>query len=67
MGKERLLTISEVCAILRDDHGRPLSKATFYRWRTIGRAPQCLKLPNGQLRVRDSALDEFLDKCTEAA
>lgn len=62
-----LLTIAEVCAELRDDDGNPLSRATFYRWRTLGKAPKCLKLPNGQIRIRRSALNRFLDDCTEAA
>ena len=34
-----LLTIAELCAELRDDDGNPLSRATFYRWRTLGKAP----------------------------
>lgn len=67
MLRDQLLTITEVCAILRDDDGRPLSRATFYRWRATGKAPKCLKLPNGQIRVRQSALDRFLDQCTEVA
>ena len=67
MPRDELLTIAEVCAELRDDDGRPLSRATFYRWRATGKAPKCLKLPNGQIRVRQSALDRFLDLCAEAA
>ena len=67
MPRDALLTITEVCAILRDDDGRPLSRATFYRWRATGKAPRCLKLPNGQVRVRQSALDRFLEHCAEAA
>lgn len=62
-----LLTIAEVCAALRDDDGKPLSRATFYRWRSLGKGPKCLKLPNGQIRVRLSALDRFLDECAKAA
>ena len=64
---DQLLTIAEVCAELRDDDGNPLSRATFYRWRTLRKAPECLKLPNGQIRIRRSALDRFLDRCAEAA
>lgn len=67
MPRDALLTITEVCTILRDDDGRPLSRATFYRWRATGKAPKCLKLPNGQIRVRQSALDRFLEHCAEAA
>ncbi len=64
--RDPLLTIAEVCAELRDDDGNALSHATFYRWRTLGKAPKCLKLPNGQIRIRRSALDRFLDQCAEA-
>lgn len=67
MARDELLTIAEVCAELRDDDGKPLSRATFYRWRALGKAPSCLKLPNGQIRVRRSALDRFLDQCAETA
>ena len=67
MPKDELLTIAEVCAFLRDDDGKPLARATFYRWRALGKAPECLKLPNGQIRIRRSALDRFLDSCAAAA
>ena len=67
MPRDELLTIAEVCAVLRDDDGHPLARATFYRWRTLGKAPRCLKLPNGQIRIRRSALDRFLDQCAEPA
>ncbi len=67
MPRDELLTIAEVCAELRDDDGRPLSRATFYRWRQLHKAPKCLKLPNGQIRIRRSALERFLDQCAEAA
>jgi predicted DNA-binding transcriptional regulator AlpA len=67
MARDELLTIAEVCAILRDDDGKPLSRATFYRWRQLKKAPACLRLPNGQIRVWRSALDRFLEQCTEAA
>ena len=60
-----LMTIAEVCAELRDDDGKPLSRATFYRWRTIGKAPKCLKLPNGQIRIRRTSFDRFLASCDE--
>jgi predicted DNA-binding transcriptional regulator AlpA len=35
------MTIAEVC----EDLG--ISRSTFYEWRTKGRAPRCIKLPNG--------------------
>lgn len=37
-----------------------LSRAAFYRMRARGQAPKCIKLPNGQIRVRRSDLDAWL-------
>jgi predicted DNA-binding transcriptional regulator AlpA len=42
------LTIAEVCADLG------ISRRTFYEWRAKGRAPRCITLPNGSLRIRRS-------------
>ena len=42
------LTIAEVCADLG------ISRRTFYESRAKGRAPRCITLPNGSLRVRPS-------------
>jgi predicted DNA-binding transcriptional regulator AlpA len=55
------LTLAEVCAELR------ISRSTFYEWRTKGRAPRCIKLPNGDLRIRRSEFERWLDSCEEAA
>ncbi|TCN39841.1 AlpA family transcriptional regulator [Kribbella orskensis] len=55
------LTIPELCAELR------ISKSTFYEWRTKGIAPPCIKLPNGQIRVRRHELERWLDSLEEAA
>lgn len=64
MPKDELLTLPQVLAELGDDEG-PLARATFYRWRALGKAPRCTKLPNGKIRVRRSALEAFLNDCTE--
>jgi predicted DNA-binding transcriptional regulator AlpA len=48
------LTLAEVCAELR------IARSTFYDWRAKGRAPRCIKLPNGELRVRRAELDRWL-------
>ena len=55
------LTIAEVCAELR------ISRSTFYEWRAKGRAPRCLRLPNGDLRVRRAELERWLDALEDAA
>lgn len=55
------LTLAEVCAELR------ISRSTFYDWRAKHRAPRCIKLPNGELRIRRTELDRWLDAREEAA
>lgn len=57
----RMLTLPEVCDELH------ISRSTFYDWRAKGRAPRCIKLPNGDLRVRRGDLDTWLDDCEDAA
>jgi predicted DNA-binding transcriptional regulator AlpA len=49
-----LLTLGEVLAELK------VARSTFDTWRVLGTAPECIKLPNGQLRIRRSALDVWL-------
>jgi predicted DNA-binding transcriptional regulator AlpA len=55
------LTIAEVCADL------DISRRTFYEWRAKGRAPRCIRLPNGALRVRRSEYQRWLDAREEVA
>jgi excisionase family DNA binding protein len=61
VGPRVQLTIPEVCAELS------VSRSTFYEWRAKGTAPHCLKLPNGELRVRRTELDRWLQTCEEVA
>jgi predicted DNA-binding transcriptional regulator AlpA len=49
-----LLTINEVIAELR------VSRAAFYRWRRLGVGPPAVRLPGGTVRVRRSALSQWL-------
>lgn len=49
-----LLTIDQVLAELQ------VARSTFDTWRALGTAPECIKLPNGQLRVRRAVLDAWL-------
>jgi predicted DNA-binding transcriptional regulator AlpA len=49
------MTIEDVCADLG------IARSTFYDWRTKHKAPPCLKLPNGDLRVRRVDYEEWLD------
>ncbi|WP_328647169.1 helix-turn-helix domain-containing protein [Amycolatopsis sp. NBC_00348] len=58
----QLLTIAEVCEELNE-----IARSTFYEWRAKNRAPKCIKLPNGEIRVRRSDLEHWLDSRTEEA
>lgn len=55
-----LMTVSEVLSKLRN-----VSRRTFYRWREVGKAPACIKLPNGELRVSRSDFRTWLDRHRE--
>lgn len=48
------LTVAAVCAELG------ISRSTFYDWRAARKAPRCIKLPNGSIRVRRSDLEHWL-------
>lgn len=54
------LTVSELC----DELG--VSRSTFYDWRAKGRAPKCLKLPNGEIRIRRGEVDRWLASCEDS-
>ncbi|WP_327162035.1 helix-turn-helix domain-containing protein [Streptomyces zaomyceticus] len=56
-----MLTVPELC----DELG--ITRSTFYDWRQKRRAPRCIKLPNGGLRVRRVDLEIWLNECEEAA
>ncbi|MBT2505294.1 helix-turn-helix domain-containing protein [Streptomyces sp. ISL-98] len=56
-----LLTLAEACEELK------ISRSTFYDWRQKRRAPRCIKLPNGDLRIRRSELDHWLDDREDGA
>lgn len=55
------LTVAEFCAELG------IARSTFYDWRAKGRAPRCLKLPNGDLRIRRTDYDRWLNSLEETA
>jgi predicted DNA-binding transcriptional regulator AlpA len=48
------MTVPEVLAELR------VPRSTWYQWRQTGKAPRVHKLPNGELRIRRSVLNEWL-------
>ncbi|MFF5330310.1 helix-turn-helix transcriptional regulator [Streptomyces rubradiris] len=51
--------MDEVCAELQ------IARSTFYEWRQKGRAPRCIRLPNGALRVRRGDLENWLTDCED--
>jgi predicted DNA-binding transcriptional regulator AlpA len=53
--RDELLTLDQVLAELGG-----VSRRTFFRWRELGRAPQCVKLPNGELRIWRNDLHAWL-------
>jgi hypothetical protein len=54
------ITVAEILEDLADADGKPLSRRTWQEWRAKGRAPKCLKLPNGELRIRRTEYDRWL-------
>jgi predicted DNA-binding transcriptional regulator AlpA len=55
------LTIADICADLA------ISRSTFYEWRAKGRAPRCIKLPNGDIRINRAEYERWLATLEEAA
>lgn len=55
------LTIDQICEELE------ISRSTFYEWRVKGRAPRCIRLPNGEIRVRRAELERWLDSLEDTA
>jgi predicted DNA-binding transcriptional regulator AlpA len=48
------LTVPEFLAEL------DVPKSTFFRWKSLGQAPETYKLPNGQLRIRRADYETWL-------
>jgi predicted DNA-binding transcriptional regulator AlpA len=42
-----------------------VSRSAFYRMRALGKAPKCMKLPNGHIRIRRRDLDAWFAQCEE--
>ena len=59
--RDELLTVPQFC----EEMGVP--RATYYRWRQLRRGPRTFKLPNGQVRIRRSAVEEWLAGLEESA
>jgi excisionase family DNA binding protein len=55
------LTVEQLCEELQ------VARSTFYQWRQVGKAPRCIRLPNGAIRVRRDDLDAWLAALEDAA
>lgn len=53
------LTVADICDELH------IPRSTFYDWRAKKNAPPCIKLPNGEIRVRRADFDTWLESWTE--
>lgn len=65
MARERAAELLTVRQVLEELGG--ISRRTFYRWRELRMAPPCIRLPNGELRVRREALNTWLEDRAEGA
>jgi excisionase family DNA binding protein len=59
--KDEWLSIGQIAEELQ------VSRSTVYYWRQTGTAPRATRLPNGELRVRRSWLDAWLEEREVAA
>ena len=44
-----------------------IPRRTWQRWRELGRAPKCKRLPNGELRINRASYETWLDSLEEVA
>ncbi len=55
-GKPRQhMTVRDLCEELG------VARSTFYDWRAARKAPPCIKLPNGDLRIRRADFERWLE------
>lgn len=54
MQRDELLTVEQVLKELS------VARRTFTRWRALGRAPQSIRLPNGEMRIWRTDLAQWL-------
>lgn len=55
------LTIAELCDEL------DVARSTFYAWRAAKKGPRCIRLPNGEIRIRRADLDRWLEDLEDDA
>lgn len=54
-GERGHLSVRDICEELG------VARSTFYDWRAARKAPPCIKLPNGDLRVRRADFERWLE------
>lgn len=55
------LTVKDICEELG------VARSTFYDWRAAHKAPPCLKLPNGDLRITRADYERWLQALRQSA
>jgi hypothetical protein len=60
-GERNWLTVDQVLEELS------IPRRTWQRWRELGTGPQCVRLPNRELRIHRSTFTEWLENLEEAA
>lgn len=56
MSNRRFITVAEICDDL------DIARTTWDDWRAKGKVPPYRKLPNGQLRIKRTDYEHWLDK-----
>lgn len=59
--RSAFLTVADICEALG------IARSTFYDWRAKGATPQMIKLPNGDLRIRATDFETWLEGLVTAA
>jgi excisionase family DNA binding protein len=60
-GTSRHLSVKDACEELG------VARSTFYDWRAARKAPPCIKLPNGDLRIRRADFETWLQSLEQRA
>ncbi|MGW4662890.1 helix-turn-helix transcriptional regulator [Streptosporangium sandarakinum] len=53
------MTVPEILADLK------IHRRTWQHWRALGKTPECTRLPNGELRIKQRDYETWLDSLTE--